>query len=98
MSQSPLPWKVSPAFNVVAANGDVVALVSALSAMWDNAEFIVRCVNSHVDLLAALKKCYCLDCGWQHGEHMRGRDEFAALPPCPSCAPARAAIAKAEQP
>jgi hypothetical protein len=53
---SPLPWSASPAFNVIAANGDVVAIVSAFTQMADNTAFIVRACNSHADLRAALTR------------------------------------------
>lgn len=55
------PWKVTQDNGIVAADGQSVACVSShIRRDWDvkkaNAAHIVRCVNSHDDLLAALKE------------------------------------------
>jgi hypothetical protein len=64
-----------------------------------NAELIVRAVNSHADMLAALKEtaAHCYDCDGTGTFYPHGRDEVPGSSglDCPHCAVARAAIAKA---
>ena len=71
---SPLPWRTVPSWNdIYAADGRSIADVDGSA----NAEFIVRCVNSHDDLLAALK--------WLAGDMDRAGGDGYGMPECPWC-------------
>lgn len=58
MSHTPIPWRITEASEkktreIFGSNGATVAKLTALDI--DNAELIVRAVNSHDDLVEALE-------------------------------------------
>lgn len=94
--------KYDPEFNAMEPNGTFAGICTddgrevigtrydELSVSYADAAFLVRCVNSHDELLAALTLMDCPVCDCSIGHPMRVTDR------CSFCAAARAAVAKAK--
>ncbi len=112
MSHTSEPWKIDdrpfegiPAW-IIETETELIAVVPKWTSKESYARLIVTAVNSHYDLLAALKEAFshCGECGGtgiaytMEDETQIGQAPGSSAIDCPECIVWREAIAKAEPP